>query len=308
MAGTNTREIKRQIKSISNTRQITKAMELVSTAKLKKAKEKLDITKPFFETILETIKEIVKHENSLKHKYITERELEKTLYIVITADRGLCGGYNSNALKKAVSLIEGAETTPKVITIGKKAKSFFKDSDIEIVESITGISESPEFSDAQTLGKLALKLYNNEEIDEIKLVYTRMITTLNLKASHLELLPVDIDNDGLDQVVSSEEENEGDDQKKASKDQKPKEIITFEPSAEEVLDYIIPKYIESVIYGSLIESSAAEQSARRVAMENATDNADDMIDDLTLSFNQARQAAITQEITEIVGGAEALKK
>jgi F-type H+-transporting ATPase subunit gamma len=305
MAGTNTREIKRQIKSISNTRQITKAMELVSTAKLKKAKEKLDITKPFFETILETIKEIVKHENSLKHKYITQRELKNTLYIVITADRGLCGGYNSNALKKAVSLIEGDETTPKVITIGKKAKSFFKDSDIDIIESITGISESPEFSDAQNIGKLALKLYNNEAIDDIKLIYTRMITTLNLKASHLELLPVDIDNDGLDKVGSGEEESE--DETQANENKEPKEIITFEPSAEEVLDYIIPKYIESVIYGSLIESSAAEQSARRVAMENATDNADEMIDELTLSYNQARQAAITQEITEIVGGAEALK-
>lgn len=290
MAGANTREIKRKIKSVSNTRQITKAMELVSTAKLKKAKGKLDTTKPYFETILNTIRDIISNEKSMRHKYLVERKVKNTLYIVVSADRGLCGGYNSNVLKRCAAEIANDNSNAKLITIGKRAQKFFKGSDHKIVKSYVDISEKPRFSDAKEMARLALKLQDRELVDEIKLIYTRMVTSLNLEPTVLKLLPVDIE-----EVAKTEE-------KDAMRD-----LVTYEPSAEAVIDFIIPKYIESVIFGALIESSAAEQSARRIAMENATDNAEDMIDELTLTYNQARQAAITQEITEIVGGAEALK-
>lgn len=288
MAGA--RDIKRKIKSVSNTRQITKAMELVSTAKLRKAKSKLDITKPYFDTVLKTVKNIIKNETSLKHKYLVERQKTNTLYIVVTADRGLCGGYNSNVLKKTVEAIENNTTQAKMVTIGKQAKKFFEDSPHKMVKSYTMISEKPDFSDAQNIARLALKMYDEELVDEIKFVYTRMITSLNLEPTVLDLLPVKVEV-GEDLVEKD----------------RLRDLVTYEPSAEVVLDFIIPKYIDSVIYGGLIESSAAEQSARRIAMENASDNADEMIEELTLTYNQARQAAITQEITEIVGGAEALK-
>ncbi len=295
MAGAGARDIKRKIKSVANTRQITKAMELVSTAKLRKAKSKLDITKPYFETVLKTIKKIIKNENNLKHKYLVEREKKNTLYIIITADRGLCGGYNSNVLKKAVKMIENNDTNAKLVTVGKQGLKFFKNSPHEIIKSLTQISEKPSFDDAKELSNLALKLYDEERVDEIIFVYTRMITSLNLEPTDLTLLPVSVD-------IEKEKKT-----KENKKEREMRDLVTYEPSAEVVLDFIIPKYVESVIYGGLIESSASEQSARRIAMESATDNADEMIEELTLTYNQARQAAITQEITEIVGGAEALK-
>ena len=295
MAGAGARDIKRKIKSVANTRQITKAMELVSTAKLRKAKSKLDITKPYFETVLKTIKKIIKNENNLKHKYLVEREKKNTLYIIITADRGLCGGYNSNVLKKAVKIIEKNDTNAKLVTVGKQGLKFFKNSPHEIIKSLTQISEKPSFDDAKELSNLALKLYDEERVDEIIFVYTRMITSLNLEPTDLTLLPVSVD-------IEKEKKT-----KENKKEREMRDLVTYEPSAEVVLDFIIPKYVESVIYGGLIESSASEQSARRIAMESATDNADEMIEELTLTYNQARQAAITQEITEIVGGAEALK-
>lgn len=299
MAGVGAREIKRKINSVSNTRQITKAMELVSTAKLRKAKKKLDVTKPYFNTILETIREIIESETNLKHKYLNQREVENTLYIVVTADRGLCGGYNSNILKESIKQIKSDDSNAKIITIGKQAKNFFEKSPHEIVKSFINISEKPNFSDAKEMARLALKMQNEELVDEIKLVYTRMITSLNLEPTTLKLLPVEVE--GPEDREKENNENDED------KDDKKQDLVNYEPSAKVVLDFIIPKYIESVIFGGLIESSAAEQSARRIAMENATDNADDKIEELTLTYNQARQSAITQEITEIVGGAEALE-
>ena len=226
-----------------------------------------------------------------------EREKTNSLYIIVAADRGLCGGYNSNVLKKAVNIIEKNDTNAKLVTVGKQALKFFEDSPYEIVKSLTQISEKPSFSDSRVISNLALKMYDEEQVDEIIFVYTRMITSLNLEPTELTLLPVSVD-------IEEEKKKES---KKSKNKEEMRDLVTYEPSAEVVLDFIIPKYVESVIYGGLIESSASEQSARRVAMESATDNADEMIDELTLTYNQARQAAITQEITEIVGGAEALK-
>lgn len=282
-----TRDIKRKIKSVNNTRQITKAMELVSTAKLKRTKDRLSITKPYFEGVMKAVQGVIEHEKSLKNEYITKRPVKKTLYIVITGDRGLCGGYNINAMKTVVKDAVDLESS-LLITIGKKANSFFSANGYKVHHAFEGISERPAFFDAQSIAKMALDLYKQETVDEIKLVYTELISTLTQEPLLLKLLPVEAGEKQVEDDASYE-------------------FINYEPSPEEVLSFIVPKYIESTIYGSLVESAAAEQAARRVAMESASNNADDMIDELTLTFNQARQAAITQEIAEIVGGAEALK-
>ncbi len=287
MAGAGAREIKRQIRSVNSTRQITKAMELVSTAKLKRAKDRVDITRPYFETVMRTVQDIMQNEKSLKHDYLNVRDVQKTLYIVVSADRGLCGGYNINVIKMTGADIESPDKSG-VITIGKRARDFFAKEEVESLGEYVYISEKPTFADAQDIARKALKLYSDEQVDEIKLVYTRLISTIAQEPAILKLLPIE--------VPESEEKTDD-----------TGEFVSYEPSAEMVLSYVIPKYMESTIFGALVESSAAEQAARRIAMENASDNADDMIATLSLTYNQARQAAITQEISEIVGGAEAIK-
>lgn len=284
MAGMGSRDIKRKIKSVNSTMQITKAMKLVSTAKLKKNRDRVDITRPYFDTVLGTVTDIVASQKNLKHDYLQERPVRKSLMILITSDRGLCGGYNVNAIKRAFE--EGVEKHKTLfLPIGKKGLDYLKNREYTIEKSYVGISEAPNFSDAQAIARHALHLFEREQVDEIRLVYTRLVSTINQEATLLRLLPIVPDSEA------------------AAKEH----FVTYEPSAEIVLDYLIPKYLESTVYGALVESAAAEQAARRIAMENATDNAQEMIDELVLSYNQARQAAITQEISEIVGGAEALK-
>lgn len=293
MAGMGARDIKRKIKSVNSTKQITKAMELVSTAKLKRRRMVLEASKPYYKKMMETVRYILTNEKHTRHEYLTAREVKHTLYIVITADRGLCGGYNINAIKKVIADIDGKLDRAKLIVIGKRGSDFFAKQSVEIIDSLLGISEKPTYQDAQEISKKALDLYTEEKVDEIKLVYTKMESTILQVADMIKLLPVEIDM--AKQVVQSD----------AMQDEQDVELMSYEPSPEVVLSYLIPKYIESTIYGGLIESATSEQAARRMAMENATDNAEEMIESLTLSFNQARQAAITQEISEIVGGANA---
>lgn len=283
-----TRDINRKIKSINSTMQITKAMELVSTAKLKKSRDRIDITRPYFETVTDTVRSIIETEKSIKNEYIDNREVKKSLYIVVTSDRGLCGGYNNNVLKAVTHDIGIKDAV--IIVVGRKGTDFFTKTGMDIVKSHTGISEKPEYMHAIDISRIALNMYKDKEIDEIKFAFTRLRSTIVQEAELIKLLPVDVD-------------------KKVNQIDEPEEFVyvNYEPSPEMVLSYIIPKYVESTIYGGLIESAASEQAARRMSMENASDNAAELIDSLTLSFNQARQAAITQEITEIVGGAEALK-
>lgn len=290
MAGMGTRDIKRKIKSVNSTKQITKAMELVSTAKLRRNKMKMEVTRPYFNTVLQTVQEIIENEKSLKHEFINAREVKNTLYIVVSADRGLCGGYNNNAIKTVVQDIEDPKKA-SFITIGKKACDFFEKRDYNIVEKYTYISENPTFEQAKDIARIALKLYSEEKVDEIKFVYTTLVSTISQEPVMLKLLP----------VIAEGNAN------KESKEDEDYEFVSYEPSPEYVLGFVIPKYIESTIYGGMTESAAAEQAARRIAMESASDNADEMISSLTLTYNQARQGAITQEISEIVGGAEALK-
>ncbi|MBS4538322.1 ATP synthase F1 subunit gamma [Clostridium sp. D2Q-11] len=286
MAQESMQDIKRRIKSVGNTKQITKAMELVSSAKLKKSRRRLEKTEPYFLTVLRSIQDILASSRGVSHPMLENREVKNKCYIIVTSDRGLCGGYNVNIIKKVEEQIDNKDQA-KMITIGLKGKSHFKRRDYDVKGSFTGISEEPTFMDATQIANIALKLYKDGEVDEVNIAYTQFKSTISHEPTIMKLLPAEEIKENKSDVKNS--------------------LTEYEPSPEEVLDYLIPKYVKSVIYGAMIESSASEQGARRVAMESATENAEEIIDDLTLDYNRARQAAITQEIAEIVGGAEALK-
>ncbi|OQB01743.1 MAG: ATP synthase gamma chain, sodium ion specific [Parcubacteria group bacterium ADurb.Bin216] len=222
----------------------------------------------------------------MKHPLLDKRQVKSALYIVVSADRGLAGGYNSGIIRLAEKKIKDDNLDAKIIAVGGKAREYFKKRNYNVVGEYVGITEEPLFSDARSIGNLALELYKKGEVDEINIVYTVFLGTISQEARILRLLP------------SSEVKPESGNKRT---------VTEFEPSAEDVLSFLIPKYIQSSIYGALIEASSSEQAARRVAMEAATDNAEEMIDELQISYNRARQAAITMEITEIVSGADALK-
>lgn len=281
-----TKEIKSRIKGVTSTKQITKAMELVSSSKLKRARRSLEESRPYYHTVLENIQDILTFEKNLKHPLLDNREIKTALYIVLSADRGLAGGYNSSIMRLVEDSIKENGLDSKLITIGTKARDYFKRRNYDISETFIGISEEPDFYHARKIGEKALELYENKEVDEINIVYTRFVSTIAQEPKMLKLLP--------SQEVEKKSGNK-------------KVVIEFEPSTEEVLSYLIPKYIQSSIYGALIEASASEQAARRLAMDAATENAEEIIEELEISFNRARQAAITMEISEIVSGADALK-
>jgi F-type H+-transporting ATPase subunit gamma len=281
-----TKEIKRRIRGISSTKQITKAMELVSSSKLKHARRSLEASRPYYNTVLENIQDILNFEKNLRHPLLDKREIKTSLYIVVAADRGLAGGYNSSIMRLVEDAISENGHGSKLITIGTKARDYFKRRNYDISETFIGISEKPDFYHAKRIGEKALELYEDKQVDEINIVFTRFLSTISQEPKILRLLP------------SKEVEKESGNKRR---------VVEFEPSTEEVLSYLIPKYIQSSIYGALIEASASEQAARRLAMDAATENAEEIIDDLQISYNRARQAAITMEISEIVSGADALK-
>jgi F-type H+-transporting ATPase subunit gamma len=282
----NSKEIKSRIKSVNSTMKITKAMELVATAKLRKSRAQLDRTRPYSLAVIESIQEILANSGKIKHPFLDAREVKKRLFIVLASDRGLCGGYNTNINKLVESQVSDLSSV-KLLIVGNKARNYFARRNYDIVDSFSGISEAPIFSDAKHIGEIALDLFKRGEVDEVNVVYTHFKSTISYDPKVLKLLPAE----GL---------------KEDSQKDKRQALIEYEPSAEVVLGYLVPKYVFGAMYGALIEASASEQGARRVAMESATDNAEELIKDLDLLKNRARQAAITQEITEIVSGANAL--
>ena len=278
------KEIKRRIKSVSNIKQITRAMELVSTSKLRKSRKQLELTRPYYNTVESSIREILANTKGVKYDLLERREVKNRLIIVLTSDRGLAGGYNINVIRKAESYIDDKVGT-KFILVGVEAREYFKRRYDGIVEEFSYISEEPSYNNAAKIGNICYDLYRKKEIDEVLLVYTHFSTVLSLVPSMVKLLPAEsIEKDG-------NMENR---------------LIEYEPSAEEVLNRLVKDYISITIFGAMIESAASEQASRRNSMKNATDNANDMLESLSLRFNRARQAQITQEITEIVSGANAL--
>lgn len=274
------KEIKTRIKSVESTKQITKAMELVSSSKFRKAKEKAESARPYFNTLYNTVQDIAKNTGGSKNVFLTEKKVNNVCYIVVAGDRGLAGGYNSNILKAVLN--HNQAQTAKVISVGKKAKESLSKRGYEIIDSIESVEDAV-YEDASRVAKIAMNAYQNGEVDEVNLVYTEFVSALTQEPKVVRLLPLTIDK--TEEVI------------------KGKAAVEYLPSADAVLGYVLPKYVSGSVYGAIAESYASEQAARRTAMESATDNANDMISKLELVYNRARQAAVTQEISEIVAGA-----
>lgn len=311
------REIKRRKGSIQSTAQITKAMKLVSTVKFQKAKGRAESSKPYFDKMYQTVTSILAKTDNVNHPYLSGGQSAKKAVITITSNRGLAGGYNANVIK----LITGSGFPMEDVvlyTIGRKGKDVLSHKGYTVAGDYSEVIDAPMYSDAQEIGKAVLDAFSRQEIGEIYLAYTAFKNTVVHIPRLIKLLPVDKDGmtadasgaagfagGGKSVGDSGMPGASGGDGLTVGADEKPMPM-NYEPEAEEALDAIIPKYICSLIYGALMEAVASENGARMTAMDNATSNAEEMIDKLTLSYNRARQGAITQEITEIVSGSEAL--
>ena len=282
MAGVSTKEIKNRIRSMESTKQITKAMEMVAASKLRRAQAQVAASRPYFNTLSSTIRQIVENNRDFSSPYLQERPVNRVLCIVIAGDRGLAGGYNSNILKLAESQLQGKDAV--VLPIGKKAVDFFHSRKIPAITESYAEAADMDIGDCFSVSKQLCKAFLAGEFDEVYVAYTNFYSVLSQVPVVKKLLPL---------APEAEAEPEA---KSIRCD------MLYEPSAEKVFASIVPEYLGGIVYGALCESRAAEQAARRTAMDSATQNADEMIADLSLKFNRARQAAITQEITEIVAG------
>ena len=280
------RDIKRRKGSIQSTQQITKAMKLVSTVKLQRAKQNAEKSQTYFHCMYNTVHSILRRTQNLEHKYLKSGESGKKAVIVITSNRGLAGGYNSNVIK-LITQGELANEDLAIYAIGKKGKDALA-KNYEIRADYSDVIEDPVYAEAMKISKEVLSAFENGEISEIYLAYTGFKNTVVHIPTLLKLLPVEVSED--------EETAQEDDHV----------MMNFEPEDEEALNLLIPKYITSLIYGGMIEAIASENGARMQAMDAATSNAEEMIEDLTLLYNRARQGSITQELTEIIAGANAI--
>lgn len=281
------RDIKRRRSSIQGTQQITKAMKLVSTVKLQRARGNAERSKTYFTYMFNTVNSILKRVGHIEHKYLTASSSPKKAVLVITSNRGLAGGYNSNVVRLITRHPEWKREDLLVYTIGNKGREAFVRNGYEVRACNNDIVESPVYADAMQVSEELLRAYAEGEVGEIYLAYTAFKNTVSHIPTLLKLLPVEYD---------AAEEATG----------KAEAIMNFEPEDTETLDMIIPKYVTSLIYGALMEAVASENGARMQAMDNATSNAEEIISDLALKYNRARQGSITQELTEIIAGADAL--
>lgn len=280
------RDIKRRKSSIQSTQQITKAMKLVSTVKLQRAKQHAEQSKAYFNCMYETVNSMLARTGNLDHPYLKKGSSEKKAVILITSNRGLAGGYNSNVVK-LITRGELKKEDLKIYAVGRKGREAMQRNGYEIVAEYSEMVEEPSYAEAMALSKTLLDSYAAGEIGEIYLAYTGFKNTVVHEPKLLKLLPVE--------PVAQEQPTEED-----------RTLMNFEPEDDEALDLIIPKYVTSLIYGGLVEAVASENGARMQAMDSATSNAEEMIDDLSLMYNRARQGSITQELTEIIAGANAI--
>ena len=278
-------EIKRRIKSVESTKKITKAMELVATSKLRKTRNQLEQSKPYYTNVAQTVAEILANcKGNNDSIYLVEnKDIEKEVFIVFASSLGLCGGYNANIFKEIKGAIKPGDY---VYSIGSKATSYLLKNHQGVTDhKFDDLNTTFDFKDVTKLVAELTKMYREKEISKIKIVYTEFVNNLTFRPRIVTLLPVDPSD--FDHIEIS------------------KKSTLFEPSPEEVLDSLIPMYLQAVIYGYIIESATSENAARRTSMENANDNADELTEQLLLKYNQARQTAITNEISEIVAGANA---
>lgn len=285
MASGNMKAIKRRIKSVNSTMQITKAMQLVASSKLRRAKEKAEACRPYFEMQYRLLTEIAESKKDFTSPFTENREVKNRLFIVIAGDRGLAGGYNSNLLKLAAAE-EGNLPKPKIIAIGKKAIEYYEKRGYDVVGKYPQLAETAKTAHCADIANIAVNMFKSGEADEVKIFYTTFVSPLVQNPMSMKLLPINKQDDEMGET--------GD-------------LINYDPSPEAVFNRIVPKFSMSLIYCALTDSYASEQSARRNAMENATDNAEQMTADLSLKYNRARQEKITNEINEIVSGANALQ-
>lgn len=281
IASGNMKAIKRRIKSVGSTKQITKAMQLVASSKLRKAKARAEQARPYFNELYKTMCEIASANTDFSTIYTMKREVKHRLFIVVAGDRGLAGGYNSNVLKMAVAAHANDAEKPKIIAIGKKAGEFFAKRDYDIVASYANIAEDIKPNTAQDIANIAIDMFAAGEVDEVVVFYTMFVSSMSQEPHSMSVLPMD----------TVELDDYG--------------VMTYDPSPEAVFNRIVPRFTASLIQCAVVESYASEQGARRTAMENATDNADAMTESLSLLYNRARQSSITTEIIDIVSGASA---
>jgi F-type H+-transporting ATPase subunit gamma len=287
MAGT--KEIRTKIKSVQNTRKVTRALEMVSASKIRKAQDKMKASRPYSRLMRQVIGHVAKANTEYKHPFLIERSTIKRVgYVVISTDRGLCGGLNSTLFRKLLAEIrewqaKGVEID--IVAIGQKAAAFFKRLKVNLVGSVTHLGEKPQVSQLIGVMKVMLDTYSDSRIDRLFLCYNDFINTMTQKARTDQLLPLP----ASDELETSHDWD-----------------YLYEPNPQVVLDDVLTRYVESLVYQGVLENLASEHAARMVAMKSASDNATKLIGDLQLIYNKARQAAITQEISEIVGGAAAV--
>ena len=295
-------DIRRRIKSVKNTQQITKAMKMVAAARLRRAQEAAVSNRPYAEKMYEVIADVASNAGSFSHPLLEVREegktlyivshplLEvreegKTLYIVLASDKGLAGAYASNVFKETIAHIQDKANT-SVITVGRRAKEYFTPRGFDIVNSYMGFTERPDYQNARQIALDVIERFAEGDFKEVYLVYTKFVSAISAVPQVIKLLPFTAPKTSHTEIAAE---------------------YIYEPSAQDVLGYLLPQYIVTMIYASLLQSAASELSSRMNAMSNATDNAEELISKLDLHYNKVRQAGITREITEIVGGAEALK-
>ncbi|UZH05519.1 ATP synthase F1 subunit gamma [Heyndrickxia coagulans] len=281
------RDIKNRINSTQKTSQITKAMQMVSSAKLNRAELSAKSFVPYMEKMQDVVVSISQGTGGARHPMLVSRPVKRTGYFVITSDRGLAGAFNSNVLRLVTQTIRERHQSDDeyaIIVIGRTGYEFFRRLKMNVVLQIVGLSDHPTFQDIENITKKTVAMYEDGTFDELYLYYNHFVSAISQDVTEKRLLPL-TDVTTTNRLISYE----------------------FEPSAEEILNVLLPQYAESLIYGALLDSKASEHAARMTAMKNATDNATELIDSLTLTYNRARQASITQEITEIVGGAAALE-
>ncbi len=289
------RDIKRRRGSIQSTQQITKAMKLVSTVKLQRAKGRAENAKPYFDAVYQTVTSVLSKTTGIEHPYVTESDSDRVGIIVITSNRGLAGGYNSNIVR----LVRDGGFEPSsvsVYNIGKKGRDGLRRGGFEIVDDFSDAIEAPAYPDAMKIGNRVLEDYMAGKIGQVYLAYTRFKNTVVHEPTLLKLLP----------ITEDELENPGGELTEETESKGAEAVMNFEPNEDEALEMIVPKYIYSLIYGAMIEAIASENGARMQAMDSATNNAEEMITKLSLQYNRARQGAITQELTEIIAGANAI--
>ena len=282
----NMKAVKLRIKSVQSTRQITKAMELVASSKLRKAKDRADQCRDYYQELYRNLKDIADANTDFTSDYVRESQNEKYCYIVVAGDRGLAGGYNSNLFKTLEAAAAGKPYS--VLPIGKKAVEYFKRRKVELLTEQFAEIASISVSDCFTIAHLLCREFQEGQFGHIELCYTKFLSMLSQRPDTMPVLPL------ADMTDMDEPENQ----------KQIRELILYEPNAQEVYDAIVPEYLAGVIYGAVCEGVASELAARRNAMDSATKNADEMLEQLNLFYNRARQASITQEITEIVAGAE----